>query len=64
MTDVTAFDADVLICAAAIEHPLGAPVLDLVREGAAGADRFTTDNRKDFSREIDEIDIVYPDMLR
>lgn len=134
MTDVTAFDADVLIYAAAIEHPLGAPVLDLVRDGggvgsvlllpevlakpmrsdpqsaevealarilaalqlvpfdeetaqlaavlgakyglwaadaahlatavAAGADRFITNNRKDFSREIDEIDIVYPDMLR
>jgi hypothetical protein len=31
---------------------------------AAGADRFITDNRKDFSREIDEIDIVYRDMLR
>lgn len=31
---------------------------------AAGADRFITENRKDFSREIDEIDIVYPDMLR
>ncbi|GMA90650.1 PIN domain-containing protein [Homoserinibacter gongjuensis] len=30
---------------------------------AAGADRFLTNNRKDFPQTIDEIDIVYPDEL-
>lgn len=30
---------------------------------AGGADRFLTNNRKDFSPDIQEIDIVYPDML-
>lgn len=29
----------------------------------AGADRFVTDNRRDFSAAIAEIDIVYPDVL-
>ncbi|MCI2267141.1 hypothetical protein [Sediminivirga luteola] len=29
----------------------------------AGADRFVTNNRNDFPREISEIDIVYPDEL-
>ena len=30
---------------------------------AAGADRFLTNNRKDFPRTITEIDVVYPDDL-
>ncbi|MDO5502243.1 MAG: PIN domain-containing protein [Actinomycetia bacterium] len=30
---------------------------------AAGADRFLTNNRKDFREDIAEIDIVYPDTL-
>lgn len=30
---------------------------------AAGADRFLTNNRKDFPQTISEIDIVYPDQL-
>ncbi|WP_029145575.1 type II toxin-antitoxin system VapC family toxin [Microbacterium luticocti] len=30
---------------------------------AAGADVFLTNNRKDFSRDISEIDVVYPDDL-
>ena len=30
---------------------------------AAGADRFLTNNRKDFPRSIAEIDVVYPDDL-
>jgi predicted nucleic acid-binding protein len=29
----------------------------------AGADRFITNNRRDFGKDIDEIDIVYPDEL-
>ncbi len=135
MTGGIAFDADVLIYAAAADHPLGArvaPLLtvsDLPRVGsvlllpevltkpmradansvetialvgvlsriellpfdeatarlslalavsyglraadsahlatavAAGADRFLTNNRRDFPRSISEIDIVYPDQL-
>jgi hypothetical protein len=30
---------------------------------AAGADRFLTNNRKDFPQTITEIDVVYPDDL-
>jgi predicted nucleic acid-binding protein len=30
---------------------------------AAGADRFITNNRRDFSRSITEIDVTYPDDL-
>jgi len=30
---------------------------------AAGAQRFLTNNRRDFPRSIDEIDVVYPDDL-
>lgn len=29
----------------------------------AGADRFLTNNRRDFSLDVDEIDVVYPEML-
>lgn len=29
----------------------------------AGADRFLTNNRKDFTRAITEIDVIYPDQL-
>ena len=29
----------------------------------AGADRFITNNRRDFGKDIDEIDVVYPDEL-
>jgi predicted nucleic acid-binding protein len=85
----TAFDADVLVYAAAPEHPLGARVAPLfdaptarlslalaVKYGlraadathlatavAVGADRFLTNNRKDFPRSITEVDVVYPDDL-
>lgn len=137
MSQVTAFDADVLIYAAAGEHPLGAPIAALFADSeagtvgigsvlllpevltkpmranpdseetailisflsrlelmsfesptarlalslatsyglraadsahlatavSAGADRFLTNNRKDFPRTITEIDVVYPDEL-
>lgn len=29
----------------------------------AGADRFLTNNRRDFSQDIEEIEVVYPEML-
>jgi len=29
----------------------------------AGADRFITNNTRDFERDIDEIDVTYPDDL-
>lgn len=137
MTLLTAFDADVLIYAAAVGHPLGVPVASLfavegegpvgigsvlllpevltkpLREDpdsaevkalagllgrlelrpvdeatarlavalavtyrlraadavhlatavASGADRFLTNNRRDFATTIDEIDVVYPEDL-
>lgn len=135
MNPVTAFDADVLIYAAAAGHPLGTRVRPLFRQAdfvgvgsvlllaevlakpmrvdptspetaalvgllarldlrpldvatgrlalalassyrlraadaahlatavAAGADRFLTNNRRDFPQSISEIDIVYPDEL-
>lgn len=138
MNPPTAFDADVLIYAAAAQHPLGAPVFELFTNAGdepagtgsmlllpevlakpmrtdpqseetetlvsllsrlalqpfdeptarlalslatsyglraadsahlataviAGADRFLTNNRKDFPSSISEIDIIYPDELR
>ena len=123
MRPVTAFDADVLIYAAAYDHPLGQRVIRLfprqaggiagvgstlllievlakpMREDpdsaevsaltsvlgrldlrpvdrlraadavhlatavASGADRFLTNNRRDFPRSIAEIEIVYPQDL-
>ncbi|MPV49870.1 PIN domain-containing protein [Pseudactinotalea sp. HY160] len=40
-----------------------ADAVHLASAVAAGADRFLTDNRKDFPRAITEIDVVYPDDL-
>lgn len=40
-----------------------ADAVHLATAVAAGADRFLTNNRKDFSPTITEIDIVYPDAL-
>ncbi len=133
---VTAFDADVLIYAVAVDHPMGLPVARLFSEEeefvgigsvlllpevltkpmrddpasaevsgllgllgrldlrpfdvatarlavalavayrlpaadaahlatavASGADRFLTNNRRDFSRAIDEIEVIYPEDL-
>ena len=135
MNPVTAFDADVVIYAAAVGHPMGARVVPLFRTAgmagvgsvlllaevlakpmredpgsaetaalisllsridlrpldaatarlalalavsyrlraadaahlatavAAGADRFLTNNRKDFPQTIVEVDVIYPDEL-
>jgi predicted nucleic acid-binding protein len=40
-----------------------ADALHLATGVLAGADRFVTNNRRDFKKEINEIDIVYPDEL-
>ena len=44
-------------------HLRAADAIHLATAVAAGADRFITNNRSDFSTEITEIDIVYPDQL-
>ena len=62
-----AFDADVLIYAAAPDDPLGRPVrqlFDAATAVVAGETRFITNNTKDFSREIAEIQITDPVDLR
>jgi predicted nucleic acid-binding protein len=40
-----------------------ADAVHLATAVTAGADRFLTNNRRDFPREMDEIEIVYPEML-
>jgi predicted nucleic acid-binding protein len=46
------------------QHGLrAADAVHLATAVAAGADRFITNNRKDFTISITEIDIVYPDEL-
>ena len=47
-----------------VEYGLGAvDSVHLATAINAGADRFITNNRRDFRREIGEIDVVYPDDL-
>lgn len=73
-----AFDADALIYAAVSGHPLGRRVRALfpaeipsetgVVTGmgtavGAGADRFVTNNQRDFSKTIDDIQITHPQDL-
>lgn len=91
-----AFDADVLIYAAAEEHPLGrrvralfatepasraggrlgvagpggprspcgtADAVHLATALVAGADRFVTNNRRDFPETLTDITVTYPDTL-
>jgi predicted nucleic acid-binding protein len=53
-----------LALALAISYGLrAADAVHLATAVAAGADRFVTNNRKDFGQTITEIDIVYPDQL-
>lgn len=40
-----------------------ADAVHLATAVVAGADRFLTNNRSDFTLDIDEIEVVYPDML-
>ena len=47
------------------EVPFGLPTLiHLATAALAAADRFITNNRKDFPKTIGEVDIVYPEDLR
>ena len=60
------FDAPTarLSLALAVSYGLrAADAAHLATAVAAGADRFLTNNRKDFPQSIAEIDIVYPDEL-
>lgn len=53
-----------LALALAVSYGLrAADAVHLATAVAAGADRFLTNNRKDFPQTITEIDIVYPDEL-
>lgn len=53
-----------LALALAVSYGLrAADAAHLATAVVAGADRFVTNNRNDFPREISEIDIVYPDEL-
>ena len=50
--------------ALAVEHGLrAADAAHLATAVVAGADRFLTNNRKDFPQTITEVDVVYPDDL-
>ena len=40
-----------------------ADAIHLATAVAAGADRFITNNRKDFRKSIEEVDVTYPDEL-
>lgn len=64
--ELLAFDAPTARLAAALAASHGLRAADaahLATAVAAGADRFLTNNRRDFSRDISEIDIIYPDDL-
>jgi predicted nucleic acid-binding protein len=53
-----------LSLALAVRYDLrAADAAHLATAVAAGADRFLTNNRKDFPQSIAEIDVVYPDQL-
>lgn len=53
-----------LATALAAQHGLrAADAVHLATAVHAGADRFITNNRRDFPKSIDEIDVVYPDDL-
>lgn len=57
-----AFDADVLIYAAVPGHERPMPST-LATAVGSGAERFVTNNRRDFRRSIEEVEITYPEDL-
>lgn len=58
-----AFDADVLIYAAAPDHPLGRRVHALFPREAPTTDRFITNNASGFPTGISEIEVTSPSEL-
>ncbi|UUT36000.1 type II toxin-antitoxin system VapC family toxin [Microbacterium elymi] len=61
--DLRAFDEPTARLSVALSTIYGLRAADgahLATAVSAGADVFLTDNRKDFSRDISEIDVVYP----
>ncbi|MFT4262783.1 MAG: PIN domain-containing protein [Nocardioides sp.] len=64
--DLWPVDDDVMVMAVGLGARYGLKTVDachLATAVLAGADRFVTNNRKDFTRDIEEIDVVYPDEM-
>lgn len=64
--DLLPFDASTARLALSLGSDYGLRAADaahLATAVAAGADRFITNNRRDFPQRIAEIDVVYPDAL-
>ena len=64
--DLRPVDAQIAHFATAIAATYGLRAVDAVHLATAvnaGADRFITNNRKDFSKSIAEIDVTYPEDL-
>lgn len=55
--------ADLAVVLGATHRLKAADAVHLATAVAAGADRFITNNRRDFSAAIDEIDVVFPSDL-
>lgn len=60
---VDAATADLAAVLAAKYRLHAADAVHLATAVQAGADRFVTNNRRDFARTIDEVAVVYPDEL-
>lgn len=60
---VDAVTAEVATSLATSHHLRAADATHLATAVVAGADRFVTNNRKDFPGSIPEIDVVYPEEL-
>lgn len=64
--DLIATDAQIAHLGTTLGATYGLRALDAIHLATAvnaGADRFITNNRSDFTAEITEIDVVYPDQL-
>ncbi len=55
--------AQLAVAVGAAHQLRAADAIHLATAVAAGADRFVTNNRKDFTRDISAVEIVYPDDL-
>lgn len=64
--DLLPVDVETAELAAALRGRIGLKTVDAVHLATAvmaGADRFITNNRRDFNRPVDEIDVVFADDL-